>query len=145
MDDDAWNRLIEKEEGIAELTNLLRSRRRQGITLEQRLRRPEVGWSDLVTMDPSLAEWTGRAGVVEQVTLETKYSGHIEKQAQQIERFRQMESRPIPTHFNYAAVLQLRMEAREKLSRIRPLSLGQASRISGITPADLAVLLFYLG
>ena len=79
------------------------------------------------------------------MVLETKYAGHIEKQAQQIERFRQMESRHIPAQFDYAAVPQLRMEAREKLARIRPASLGQASRISGITPADLAVLLFYLG
>ena len=77
--------------------------------------------------------------------MEAKYAGHIDKQAQQIERFRQMESRRIPAHFDYAAASQLRIEAREKLSNIRPSSLGQASRISGITPADLAVLLFYLG
>jgi tRNA uridine 5-carboxymethylaminomethyl modification enzyme len=114
------------------------------LTLEHWLRRPEVGWADLVTMEPSLEEWNDKAVVVEQVALEAKYSGHIEKQAQQIERFRQMESRAIPSQFNYAAVAQLRMEAREKLSRIRPMSLWQASRISGITPADLAVLLFYL-
>jgi tRNA uridine 5-carboxymethylaminomethyl modification enzyme len=145
VDDAAWNRLQEKEQGIAELSALLSSCRHEGITLEQLLRRPEVAWTDLVTADASLAKWSDRADVVEQVALETKYSGHIEKQAQQIERFRQMESRPIPSQFNYAAVPQLRMEAREKLSRIRPLSLGQASRISGITPADLAVLLFYLG
>jgi tRNA uridine 5-carboxymethylaminomethyl modification enzyme len=141
----AWDRLTAKEKGIEELTSLLRSRRRQGVMLEHLLRRPEVGWAELVTMDPTLAEWTGRVEIVEQVALETKYCGHIEKQSQQIERFRQMESRPIPSKFNYAALPQLRMEAREKLSRIRPLSLGQASRISGITPADLAVLLFYLG
>jgi tRNA uridine 5-carboxymethylaminomethyl modification enzyme len=77
--------------------------------------------------------------------LETKYAGHIDKQAQQIERFRQMESRRIPVHFDYAAVPHLRVEAREKLAQVRPTSLGQAGRISGITPADLAVLLFYLG
>ena len=60
------------------------------------------------------------------------------------ERFQRMESRPIPAHFDYAAVPQLRAEAREKLSRVRPLNLGQASRISGISPADLAILLVYL-
>jgi tRNA uridine 5-carboxymethylaminomethyl modification enzyme len=79
------------------------------------------------------------------VVLETKYAGHIDKQGKQIERFRQMESRRIPSHFDYAALPQLRSEAREKLSHVRPASLGQASRISGITPADLAMLLFYLG
>jgi tRNA uridine 5-carboxymethylaminomethyl modification enzyme len=140
-----WNRLQAKEQGIAELTDRLRSGRQDGITMEQLLRRPEVEWTDLVAICPALAEWSDRAGVVEQVVLETKYAGHIEKQAQQIERFRQMESRHIPAQFDYAAVPQLRMEAREKLARIRPASLGQASRISGITPADLAVLLFYLG
>ena len=62
-----------------------------------------------------------------------------------MERFRRMENRPIPAAFDYAAVPQLRIEAREKLSRVRPASVGQASRVSGITPADLAVLLFYLG
>ena len=77
--------------------------------------------------------------------LEAKYAGYIDRQAQQVERFQAMESRRIPQHFDYAAVPQLRMEAKEKLARIRPPSLGQASRISGITPADLAVLLFYLG
>ena len=102
-------------------------------------------WPALCAIDPALADWTAAAGVAEQVTLEAKYAGHIEKQAEQIERFQHMESRPIPSQFDYTAVPQLRMEAREKLARIRPMSLGQASRISGITPADLAVLLFYLG
>ena len=68
----------------------------------------------------------------------------IERQAAQVERFRRLENRPIPATFDFAAVPQLRAEAREKLSRIRPTSVGQASRVSGITPADLAVLLFYL-
>jgi tRNA uridine 5-carboxymethylaminomethyl modification enzyme len=145
VEDAARERLQAKELGIAELTQILAMTRIDGVTLVQMLRRPETQWSDLVTLSPALAEWTDRAGVVEQVVLETKYAGHIGKQAQQIERFRQMESRRIPTHFDYAAMPQLRMEAREKLGRIRPGSLGQASRISGITPADLAVLLFYLG
>jgi tRNA uridine 5-carboxymethylaminomethyl modification enzyme len=145
VDDEAWQRLQAKEQGIATLTAYLRSHRHQGITLEQYLRRPEVDWTDLVVMDPALAGMAVPAAAVEQVVLETKYAGHIEKQAQQIERFRQMESRRIPSQFDYAAVPQLRIEARERLSQIRPASLGQASRISGITPADLAVLLFYLG
>jgi len=77
--------------------------------------------------------------------LETKYAGYVERQAAAVERFQRMESKVIPAHFDYAAVPQLRAEAKEKLSRVRPASLGQASRISGITPADLAVVLFYLG
>lgn len=143
--DDAWSRLQAKEQGITELTGYLRSHRRQGVSLEQMLRRPEIAWAELVTIEPELSRWSSRREVVEQVVLEAKYAGHIDKQAQQIERFRQMESRRIPAHFDYAAVPQLRMEAREKLGQIRPTCLGQAGRISGITPADLAVLLFYLG
>ncbi len=84
------------------------------------------------------------ADVVEQVVLEAKYSGYIHRQAEQVERFQRMESRPIPAQFDFAAVPQLRAEAKEKLGRIRPANLGQAGRISGISPADLAVLLIYL-
>ncbi len=144
VDDEAWERLQAKERGIAELTQYLRSYRHQGATLEQWLRRPENDWPALVALDPSLADRPVLAAVIDQVVLETKYAGHIEKQAKQIERFRGLESRGIPAQFDYAAVPQLRVEAKEKLGRIRPTSLGQASRISGITPADLAVLLFYL-
>ena len=73
-----------------------------------------------------------------------KYAGYINRQAAQVERFQRLESKTIPASFDYAAAPQLRAEAREKLSRIRPTSIGQASRISGISPADLAVLLIYL-
>jgi tRNA uridine 5-carboxymethylaminomethyl modification enzyme len=145
-----WRRLDDKEAGIAELTARLRTARHRGDTLEQLLRRPEVTWDDICTIDPSLRHLHSCSGpcccarIAEQVVLDTKYAGHVAKQEQQVERHRAMESRPIPGRFDYAAVPQLRAEAREKLSRIRPASVGQASRISGITPADLAVLLFYL-
>ena len=80
----------------------------------------------------------------EQVVLEAKYAGYVGRQAAQVERFQRLESRAIPAQFDYAAVPQLRVEAREKLARVRPATLGQASRISGISPADLSVLLIYL-
>jgi tRNA uridine 5-carboxymethylaminomethyl modification enzyme len=142
---DAWDRLQRKEEGIQKLTAFLRSRRHENETLERWLRRPDVDWFRMCAMDPGLKGWDQAPDVVEQVTLETKYSGYIARQAAQVERFHRLESKPIPTHFDYAAVPQLRAEAKEKLSRIRPGSLGQASRISGICPADLAVVLIYLG
>jgi tRNA uridine 5-carboxymethylaminomethyl modification enzyme len=82
--------------------------------------------------------------VVEQVTLELRYAGYINRQAAQVERFQRLEGRLIPPHFDFSGVPQLRAEAREKLARVRPTSLGQASRISGITPADLALVLLYL-
>jgi tRNA uridine 5-carboxymethylaminomethyl modification enzyme len=82
--------------------------------------------------------------VVEQVVLEAKYAGYVERQAMQVEKFQRLESKTIPAYFDYTAVPQLRIEAKEKLSKTRPKNLGQASRISGITPADLAVVLYYL-
>src|SRR5207248_10857160 len=143
--DEAWSRLQRKEAVIAELTQHLQGRRQGQDTLEKQLRRPDISWDDLCRLEPSLCEWDGHAAAVEQVVLETKYAGYIERQAAQVERFRRLESKPIPTHFDFAAVPQLRTEAKEKLQHIRPLNLGQAGRISGISPADLAVLLLYLG
>jgi tRNA uridine 5-carboxymethylaminomethyl modification enzyme len=140
-----WNRLERKESEIIKLTAILRSRRIDGISLEQLLRRPETTWTGLAELVPELRSLEAANDSVEQVVIETKYSGFVERQSAQIERFQKMENKTIPVHFDFAAIPQLRIEAREKLSRIRPASLGQASRISGITPADLAVLLFYLG
>jgi tRNA uridine 5-carboxymethylaminomethyl modification enzyme len=142
--DDAWQRLRWKEQAIAELTGYLRSHRHDGDTLEQWLKRTEIEWPQVAAFDPGVLALNTPPDALEQVVLEAKYSGYINRQAQQIERFQKLESRPIPPHFDYAAVPQLRFEAKEKLGRIRPANLGQASRISGISPADLAVLLIYL-
>jgi tRNA uridine 5-carboxymethylaminomethyl modification enzyme len=116
----------------------------EGDTLETWLRRTEVTWEELVARGPELAEWNDWPDAVEQVVIEAKYSGYVGRQAAEVERFRRMEGKTIPSTFRYEAVHQLRQEAREQLNRVRPVNLGQASRISGITPADLAVLLFYL-
>ncbi|MBL8865151.1 MAG: tRNA uridine-5-carboxymethylaminomethyl(34) synthesis enzyme MnmG [Gemmataceae bacterium] len=140
----AWERLQAKERGIAELQEFLKSRKSDGDNLATWLRRTEVSWEQLRARAPELGNWDARPDVVEQVTLEAKYSGYIERQSNEVERFRKLENRKIPETFDYAAVPQLRVEAREKLNRIRPVNIGQASRVSGITPADLAVLLFYL-
>jgi tRNA uridine 5-carboxymethylaminomethyl modification enzyme len=139
-----WARFSEKEQGIADLQDYLKKTRAEGDSLETWLRRTEVEWADLRAKHPALAAWDARRAVVEQVILEAKYSGYVNRQAAEVERFRRMEDRRIPPTFDYAGVPQLRHEAKEKLTRVRPASVGQASRISGITPADLAVLLFYL-
>jgi tRNA uridine 5-carboxymethylaminomethyl modification enzyme len=144
VDDGAWHRLQEKEQAIVVLTDYLRQHRYEGDTLEQWLRRPDVGWERVRAMAPAVDGLNIPADAVEQVLLEARYSGYIHRQAVQVERFHRLESKPIPAHFDYSAVPQLRAEAREKLSRIRPTSLGQASRISGINPADLAILVVYL-
>ncbi len=140
----AWERYEAKEAGVAELQRLLAATRSDGDTLETWLRRTETEWAALKGRHPALAAWDARPDVVEQVVIEAKYRGYIDRQAAEVERFRKTEGRPIPAAFDYTAVPQLRYEAREKLARVRPANLGQASRVSGITPADLAVLLFYL-
>jgi tRNA uridine 5-carboxymethylaminomethyl modification enzyme len=144
VNNEAWQKLASKEGRIARITEYLSQHRHEQETLEHWLRRGDMDWDKLCAIHPTLNQWHDQAGAVEQVVLETKYAGYINRQALQIERFQKLESKPIPQHFNFLAIPQLRMEAKEKLNRIRPANLGQASRISGICPADLAVVLFYL-
>ncbi len=142
--DAAWRRFQVKERGIEELQGQLGTMKSDGDTLATWLRRTETTWDEVVGRGPALTAWADRADVVEQVVLEAKYSGYIDIQARDVERFRKMEGRRIPDTFDYAAVPQMRAEAKQKLAKVRPANIGQASRVSGITPADLAVLLFYL-
>ncbi len=140
--DEEWLRYQRKQSGIASLWELLRSRKHDGESLEKHLKRTETEWEQVVAWCPQAADFS--PDVVEQVVLEAKYAGYVDRQTSQVERFQRMESRSIPAQLDYLAISQLRIEAHEKLSRIRPQNLGQASRISGITPADLAVLLVHL-
>ncbi len=142
VNDADWQRLERKEAAIAQLAQRLQSSKHDGDTLETWLKRTETRWEELLAWEPGLAQFAPE--VVEQLVLEAKYAGYIGRQTAQVERFQRMENRGIPAHFNFAAIPQLRMEAKEKLGRIRPTSLGQAGRISGISPADLAVVLMYL-
>ena len=139
-----WSRFQRKEQGIADLFAHLRGHRHGSETLEKWLRRTDIDWESLCDLHPSLKDWNARPEVAEQVVLECKYAGYVGRQAEQVERFQSMEGRPIPATFDYQSIPQLRCEAREKLSKIRPANIGQAGRVSGITPADLAVLLLYL-
>jgi tRNA uridine 5-carboxymethylaminomethyl modification enzyme len=142
--DTAWSRLQATETAMAELQNLLRTTRLGQESLERWLRRTEIDWAKLCEMHPALLDVPYSLDVIEQVTLELKYAGYIDRQSAAIEKFQRMEHKPIPSTFDYAALPQLRLEAREKLGAIRPTNLGQASRISGISPADLAVVMMYL-
>jgi tRNA uridine 5-carboxymethylaminomethyl modification enzyme len=144
VNDADWQRLQAKERGIGDLLEYLRAHRHGQDTLEKWLRRTEFTWDQLIDIHPALRAMPLPQHVIDQVVLEMKYAGYIERQAAQVERFRRMEAKPIPATFDFLAVPQLRFEAKEKLSKIRPASLGQASRISGICPADLAVLMIYL-
>jgi tRNA uridine 5-carboxymethylaminomethyl modification enzyme len=137
-----WTRLERKESAIVELTNELRQARHEGESLEKWLKRTETTWDQIESWAPETKAYA--PSVIEQVVLEAKYAGYIDRQAAQVERFQRLEGKTIPATFDYGAIPQLRHEAKEKLHAIRPASLGQASRISGIHPADLAVLLLYL-
>jgi tRNA uridine 5-carboxymethylaminomethyl modification enzyme len=106
------------------------------------LRRPEISYAHIERMSPSPLELT--AEMKEQVEIHIKYAGYIEKQLTQVERLRKMEKKKIPDDIIYDDVHGIATEAKQKLSKIRPVSIGQASRISGVTPADISILLVYL-
>ncbi len=141
---EAWDHLQEKNQRIESLFEYLRKNRLEQDNLERWFKRTEITWEMMREKVPSLGEWDKYPDVVEQVTLELKYAGYIGRQSEQVERFQRLEHKSIPSDFNYQLVTQLRAEAKQKLSKIQPTNLGQASRVSGITPADLAVLLCYL-
>jgi tRNA uridine 5-carboxymethylaminomethyl modification enzyme len=116
--------------GLGELKN--------GVSLEELLRRPEIGIEDLLFLDDSLAALGTK--VREQLEIGTKYEGYIQRQVDQVERFRRTEMVAISPDFDYDGISGLSAEVREKLKRVRPLTLGQASRIPGVTPAAIAIL-----
>ena len=113
-----------------------------GARLADLLRRPRMTYGDLSPLDPGRPELP--AAVTEAVEIDLKYRGYIERQQRQVEEMRRLESRPLPPDLDYQSLQGLRLEARQKLSEIRPLNLGQASRISGVSPADIAALMIAL-
>ncbi len=112
------------------------------VSLAELIRRPELSYEAIAPVDEGRLPLP--SDVVEQVNISIKYEGYIERQKQQVEQFKKLEKRKIPADLDYEKVSNLRMEARQKLTLIRPESIGQASRISGVSPADIAVLLVYL-
>jgi tRNA uridine 5-carboxymethylaminomethyl modification enzyme len=139
-----WRRLQAHEAQIERAQSILPAQFHQGTTLEQLLRRPETTWLDVCGMSSDLAALDLTPLAAEQVVLETKYAGYIRRQQAQIERRDQTDAVAIPDQFDYSAVLPLRAEAKQKLLKVKPRDLGQASRISGITPADIAILILYV-
>jgi tRNA uridine 5-carboxymethylaminomethyl modification enzyme len=144
VDDVRWARFQNRRESIDELRQRLSNVRVRGDSLLQILRRPESTWDSLCQLDASLIHSQFTSDVINQVAIEAKYDGYIGRQLEQIERFRRLEEKPIPFDLDYRSIPQLRVEAREKFERIRPLSLGQAGRISGISPSDIATVLIHL-
>ena len=113
-----------------------------GTTMAELIRRPELNYEVLAPIDPNRPELD--YDVVEQVNINIKYDGYIKRQQRQVEQFKKLESKLIPEDINYDEIQSLRIEAKQKLNEMRPSSIGQASRISGVSPADVSVLLVYL-
>ena len=113
-----------------------------GTSLSELIRRPELCYEMLAPIDPNRVELP--AEVIEQININIKYDGYIKRQIKQVEHFKKLEKKRIPEDFDYDDVGSLRLEARQKLKLYKPISIGQASRISGVSPADISVLLVYM-
>ena len=128
------------------INNILVSRETSEITTGVRLidllKRPQLGYEELKTVDTDRPDLN--PNIFEQVEIEIKYEGYIQKQLKQVEQMRKLETKLLPKNFDYREIKGLRLEAQEKLNKIKPLNIGQASRISGVSPADISVLLIWL-
>ena len=113
-----------------------------GISLAELIKRPELSYDIVAPLDPKRPKLM--RGVAEQVNIHMKYDGYIQRQMRQVEQFQKLENKKLPENLDYNEVPSLRTEARQKLTAVRPLSIGQASRISGVSPADISVLLVWL-
>ncbi len=139
VSDDHWRIFTEKKAFIETELVRLRSTWNSGSTFADILRRPEVSYDSLAIANVSLPE-----AVRQQVEIQLKYEGYIARDLEQIQRFTRLETKQLPAWIDYEKIAALRIESRQKLSRLRPDSIGQASRISGVTPADIAILLVWL-
>ncbi len=161
VDDDRWQKFCSKKQQLEDEMQRLQktmivpeqavndylsahasAQLKSGITAAELLKRPEISYKDLLQIgltDLDLAE-----PVIEQAEIQIKYEGYIQKQLQQVAKFNRLEEKPIPAGIDYDQLKGLRIEARQKLSAIRPQYIGQASRISGVSPADISILLIYL-
>ena len=133
--------LTKKEAEILRICSLLETTRHEGTTLTKYLRRPEIGWNELCQFLPELEQ--ANQLVADQVVHDLKYAGYVARQSVEVDRQKRLASKRIPAGFDYGRLPQLRAEAREKFQRIQPTNLSQASRISGITPADIALLMVH--
>jgi tRNA uridine 5-carboxymethylaminomethyl modification enzyme len=162
LSDGAWERFLFRKDAIqkeiaragktvippSDVTNALLAAHGStpiisGATLAELVRRPELSYEILSPLDPHRPELP--RSVFFTVEVEIKYEGYLRRQQSEVERQAKLEEMRLPEDLDYALVKGLRLEAAQKLSQMRPLSLGQASRISGVNPADISVLLVYLG
>jgi len=139
-----WEKLQRKEADIARAVAYLDGTTHDNVQLARILRRPNVTFADVENLDAGLRALALPDAVKEQVEIQLKYDGYIRREMERVDKMRGMEDRRIPPDLDFMSVKEIRFESREKLSRIRPFSLGQASRVSGVTPADIGVLMVYL-
>lgn len=139
-----WEQLQALEAEMDRATALIGSKFHEGVKLEQLLRRPENDWSALCEISPEATALKLSLRAQTQIEVETKYAGYLRRQTAQIKKQARLARVPIPKGFDYHALPQLRTEAKEKLAKVTPRDIGQAERISGITPADLAIVMLYL-
>ena len=139
-----WKELQKKEEDIGRLRDYLDHNGREDRTLTELLRRPEMDLQQLQEIEPELEPLVTDPEVREQVEIEVKYEGYLKRQKEQIEKFRRSEDKEIPAWLDYEEIPELRWEAKEKFAAVEPRTLGQASRISGISPADVSILMIYM-
>ena len=161
INEDRWQRFLAKQElkkqeykrvkntvipPTEQVNNILVSRETSpittGVRLIELLKRPQIDYECLKTVDADRPDID--PNVFEQVEIEIKYEGYINKQLNQVEQMRKLENKKLPADLDYSTIMGLRLEAREKLNKIKPISIGQASRISGVSPADVSVLLIWL-
>ncbi|MHC4663817.1 MAG: tRNA uridine-5-carboxymethylaminomethyl(34) synthesis enzyme MnmG, partial [Planctomycetota bacterium] len=144
VSEEYYRRTEDKKEKVAELRSYLSSHFREGKSLAKVLRRRDRTCHDVISLDAALAERELPDDYWEAVEIEEKYGGYIERQEAQVARFRRLENHPIPRDFDYGSITALRKESRLKLTEVKPVSIGQASRIPGVNPADISILIIAL-
>ncbi len=144
VDDRRWEKFQQKQRQAKEIQTYLKRQKIDGKELEQLLRQQDRDVDWLLKVDPELAAKSYNQFALQQVVNDVRYAGYVEKQNRLVERFKRAEGMKLPADLDYRQVEHLRFEAQEKLQRVQPANLGQASRISGINPADITVLMVYL-
>jgi tRNA uridine 5-carboxymethylaminomethyl modification enzyme len=144
VDESRWARFVRQREAMAAIDALCDGGRVNGTTLRRWAGRPDANVATFADALAGISDRTFGADDLWRVLVGAKYSGYVERHDRQIERFRRLESLSIPAQVDYAGMPELRLEAREKLARVAPRTLGQAARVSGINPADITILWVYL-
>jgi len=140
VDDDRWNRFMQKVDGIAELEKHLKNTRIKGVTLWQQLKQTENPLAENLAERKEIQAMNLRNETIQAAIIDARYEGYLKRQIKQIEGFKNLEKIKLPENMDYQTVSHLSNEARGKLSQFKPATLGQASRIAGISPADISVL-----